>query len=159
QKKLFARMAEMGFQRRASTMLHVLVQTADKAARSAGIGPGGFSPRKMIAAAERRSGRSLKDRSIEGPLTKLLRAYATEADLSLFGTLAARWDCVRCLTNLLRLEQEEERSPAILREPIEKPIFITGLPRSGTTFLHTLAALDPANRSPACWQTIYPYPE
>ena len=140
-------------------MLHVLVQAADKAAKKAGIGPSGFSPRKLIADAERRSGRALRERTIEAPLTKLLRAYATEADLSLFGSAAAKWDAQRCLANLLRLEHEEERHPAVLWEPIEKPIFITGLPRSGTTFLHTLAALDPANRSPACWQTIYPYPE
>ena len=140
-------------------MLHVLVQAADKVARKAGIGPGGFSSRKLIAGVERRNGRALRDRGIEVALTKLLRAYATEANLSLFGAAAAKWDGVRCLSNLLRLQTEEERHPAILWEPIEKPIFITGLPRSGTTFLHTLAAFDSANRSPACWQTIYPYPE
>ena len=140
-------------------MLHVLVQAADKAARAAGVEPGGYSPRKIIAQAERQNGRALRDRSIETALTKLLRAYATEADLSLFGSAAARWDVLRCLANLIRLEAEEDRCPHILRESIEKPIFITGLPRSGTTFLHTLAALDPDNRSPSCWQTIYPYPE
>ena len=140
-------------------MLHVLVQAADGAAKRVGIDPGGFSPRKLIALAERRVGRFLRDRSVEAPLTKLVRAYATEANLSLFGGLAAEWDALRCLANLLRLEEEEERNPRILGEPIEKPIFITGLPRSGTTFLHTLAALDPVNRSPSCWQTIYPYPE
>ena len=50
------------------------------------------------------------------------------------------------------------RDPGILRQPIERPIFITGLPRSGTTFLHRLLLEDPDNRAPLVWQTIYPYP-
>ena len=52
----------------------------------------------------------------------------------------------------------EQRDPGILRQPIERPIFITGLPRSGTTFLHRLLLEDPDNRAPRVWQTIYPYP-
>ena len=39
------------------------------------------------------------------------------------------------------------------------PIFITGLPRSGTTFLHRLMMADPRNRAPLVWQTIEPYPD
>jgi hypothetical protein len=47
----------------------------------------------------------------------------------------------------------------VLEERIERPIFITGLPRSGTTFLHRMMMIDPANRAPQVWQTIYPCPE
>src|SRR4029078_9548194 len=36
---------------------------------------------------------------------------------------------------------------------------IAGLPRSGTTFLHRLLALDTSNRVPRVWETIYPYPD
>jgi hypothetical protein len=42
---------------------------------------------------------------------------------------------------------------------IDAPIVITGMPRSGTTFLHELLTYDPANRAPLCWETIHPYPE
>ena len=72
--------------------------------------------------------------------------------------MATRWDMVRFLINLLRFHEEERREPGILRQPIERPIFITGLPRSGTTFLHRLMLEDPDNRAPLVWQTIYPYP-
>jgi hypothetical protein len=88
----------------------------------------------------------------------LLKAYNEEAELSVFGSLAVKWDIARFLSNLLRLEEEEERTPSILDEEIAAPIFITGLPRSGTTFLHSLLARDPSNRVPLSWQTIYPYP-
>jgi Sulfotransferase family len=92
------------------------------------------------------------------PLKRLLRAYDEEAQLSFFGRYAARFDVMRCLNNLLRLDAAEEADPAITARPIAAPLFITGLPRSSTTFLHALLAQDPANAVPRCWELIYPYP-
>jgi len=92
------------------------------------------------------------------PLQNLLRACREEAELSLFGRFATRWDAVRFLSNLLRLREEERRAPKILEERIERPIFIAGLPRSGTTFLHSLLAEDDTNLVPRIWQLIHPYP-
>jgi len=46
----------------------------------------------------------------------------------------------------------------ITQQRIRRPIFITGLPRSGTTFLHRLMMADRGNRAPLVWETIYPYP-
>jgi hypothetical protein len=91
-------------------------------------------------------------------LSIFLRACAEEADLSLFGHLGTRWDIGRLLSNLLRLRDEELREPEILQQPIKRPIFITGLPRSGTTFLHQLLAADKGNQVPRVWQLIHPYP-
>jgi Sulfotransferase family len=91
-------------------------------------------------------------------LQMLLRSCRDEADLSLFGRFAIRWDSIRFLSNLLRLRAEELRAPEILDQPIEKPMLVTGLPRSGTTFLHGLLAADPANMAPRVWQLIHPYP-
>jgi hypothetical protein len=90
------------------------------------------------------------------PLTILLESLDREAALSLFGRLALRWDCLRFLTNLLQLREAEKRERSILRETISQPIFIAGLPRSGTTFLHRLFAQDPGNRIVRCCETIYP---
>lgn len=39
---------------------------------------------------------------------------------------------------------------------VEKPIFIIGMPRSGSTFLHELLAEDPANRAPRAWEVMFP---
>jgi len=41
---------------------------------------------------------------------------------------------------------------------ISKPIFIVGLPRTGTTFLQRLLSLDPANTSPKTWELMDPVP-
>ncbi len=91
-------------------------------------------------------------------LEVFLRACREEASLGLFGRITVRWDTLRFLSNLLRLREEEVRAPEILDEAIERPIFITGLPRSGTTFLHSLLAEDQGNLVPRVWQPIHPYP-
>ena len=91
-------------------------------------------------------------------LQVFLQACRDEAHLSLFGLLGTRWDVRRLLTNLLRLRQEELRTPEILQEPIERPLFITGMARSGTTFLQSLLMVDKTNRTPRVWQVIHPYP-
>lgn len=113
----------------------------------------------LLALARRRSGLGdFGNTEFLDPLRRLLAACGDEASLSLVGRMATRWDVVRFLSNLLRLRDAELRDPGILRQPIERPIFITGLPRSGTTFLHRLLLEDPDNRAPLVWQTIYPYP-
>lgn len=134
------------------------------AAHGAVADPLGFLRRppgaeELAGRARRRSHLSdFGDTPYERPLRMLLDACREEADLSLFGGLALRWDIVRFLTNLLRLRAEEKRTPEILAEPIRQPIVIAGLPRSGTTFLHSLLTEDRANFVPRVWQLIHPYP-
>lgn len=98
------------------------------------------------------------DMSFVAPLQRLLDTCVEEASLSVVGRFALGWDTVRFLINLLRLREAERCAPAISQQRIVRPIFITGLPRSGTTFLHRLMMADPGNRAPLVWQTIYPYP-
>jgi hypothetical protein len=118
-----------------------------------------LSAAELMGAAQRRTGLTdFGDRSFEGGLEILLRGYETEANLTAVGRIAARWDAVRYLSNLLLLRAEEKRDPAIADEPVCQPLFIVGMPRSGTTFLHKLLAEDPANRVVRCWETIYPTP-
>ena len=116
-------------------------------------------PEKLVDLARRRSGLDdFGEWSFEEPLAVLLRSYYQEANLSAFGRIAVRWDMLRFLSNLLRLREEEKKNPAVLEERIDRPIFVLGLPRSGTTFLHNLLADDPGNLTPRCWQTVFPYP-
>ena len=48
--------------------------------------------------------------------------------------------------------------PGIAAEQITKPLFVIGLPRAGTTFLHNLLSQDPNHRSPMTWEIMYPSP-
>ncbi len=127
--------------------------------RCFGLLDGPLTPDPLIQAARRQTGLSdFGDTSFLGPLSRLLNAYSTESALSIVGRSATRWDVVRFLSNLLIVQDASLRDPGMSAAPIRQPLFITGLPRSGTTFLHRLMLTDPANRAPTVWETIYPSP-
>jgi hypothetical protein len=92
-------------------------------------------------------------------LTALTSSLKEEASLSPFGRLAAGWDLKRMLSTLLIFADAEREDRTIVTRPLAAPIFISGLPRSGTTFLHGLLAEDPVNRAPRIREAIYPYPK
>jgi Sulfotransferase family len=116
-----------------------------------------LSAGELVERAQRRTGLSdFGEEPFEEPLRVLVESFEREACLSAFGKMAARWDMLRFLSNLLMLREAEKRRPGILQRPVEQPVFITGLPRSGTTFLHHLFAQDSSNRFVQCWETIYP---
>jgi hypothetical protein len=91
-------------------------------------------------------------------LRMLTEALARETELSLFGRVSVRYDMLRLLRNAALIERMHEETPAIAARPVERPLFILGLPRSGTTFLHTLMSYDPDIMVPRNWQTLYPAP-
>ena len=137
------------------TVLHM----ANRAADALGLFRQPLSVPEMMSRATRDTGLAdFGDPSFEQPLQVLVSSLEDEADLSPFGRLAARWDTQRFLQNLLMLREAEKRTPALLDERIVRPIFITGLPRSGSTFLHHLFSKDPANLVVRCWETIAPFP-
>lgn len=61
----------------------------------------------------------------------------------------------------LRINQELEK-PAIKEfcevNPVRQPVFVLGMPRTGTTFLHRLLSLDPAARAPLTYELQDPVP-
>ncbi len=141
------------------TLLAQLLRAADRGSDFLGIAQRPMLAEELIDAARRRTGLDdFGDVAVAEPLRVLLDAYQTESNLTLFGRIGARWDLLRYLCNLLILRDEESSNPGIAEERIAQPVFITGLPRSGTTFLHRLLASDRANLVPLCWQTIYPNP-
>lgn len=119
-----------------------------------------FTPDSLIAAAERRTGLSgFGATPLRDALGHFLEACRNEAALGVVGRFTTRWDVLRFLANVQRMAEAEKQDPAIGKEVIGPPLVITGLPRSGTTFLHHLMLCDPANRAPLVWETIYPFRE
>jgi len=142
-----------------SRLLLRTLNGVDSVAEALGLFRAPLGADDLIETACRRSGLDdFGDWNFREPLAILLASFHNEANLSTFGRIAVKWDMLRFLSNLLRLRDEEKRDPSILDEPIVRPIFILGLPRSGTTFLHNLLGEDPANLVPRCWQTLFPYP-
>lgn len=147
---------------RATTSARVrtqLINAVNHIADASGVFQKPLSATELIEGAQRRTGLTdFGDRSFDMPLEVLAQCYEEEANLSAIGRMAARWDALRFLSNLLRIRDAEKNNPAILDEAIDRPIFITGMPRSGSTFLHALLCEDEANRAVRCWETIDPYP-
>jgi Sulfotransferase family len=111
----------------------------------------------LLESALSASGRAdFANRSFVPALKRLLEACQQEANLSLLGTRALKYDVLRCLRNLLRFDELEESSPAVLRTPVRAPVFITGMPRSGTTFLHRLIVQDPSTSALRLYQLVHP---
>ena len=91
-------------------------------------------------------------------LTPLLRSFEEDAQLNLIGRITVHFEVLRVLCNRLWMQRDRRIFPGIAEEEIVRPIFITGLPRSGTTFLHALLSQDPACRAPQVWEVMHPSP-
>jgi hypothetical protein len=112
----------------------------------------------MIAAAERRTGLAdWGDPAFREGLGMLVRSFAA-GRVHTFGRLYFREFCIRTLVNRLRIHADLARHPEILEVPIRRPLFVTGLPRSGTTLLHRLLSEDPVGRPLYFWETLEPSP-
>jgi len=117
----------------------------------------GIEVEPLLESALRASGRpDFASRSFVPALKRLVAACNQEASLSSLGILALRHDVLRCLRNLLRFDELEESSPALLTAPVRAPVFITGMPRSGSTFLHRLIVQDPATMAPRLFHLVHP---
>jgi len=75
------------------------------------------------------------------------------ARLVLFGNV------VRYATNRLRIADLLRRHPEIHDVPIERPVIVVGLPRSGTTNLVNLIGADQRFRSMPLWESYEPVPD
>jgi hypothetical protein len=97
------------------------------------------------------------DGFIEG-LDRVVDAIHREAEPTLLGKLIAQRDLVSNLVVRLQLVDWRKRHPEVAEEEIRRPLFINGLPRTGTTFLFGLLAVDPAMRAPMSWEVDSPIP-
>lgn len=113
----------------------------------------------LLAEARRRTGlERFSDYDFLTPMRRLLAAYENEADLSLFGRFIVRTSSLGSLVAQLRYQEEIARHPEILDVPIEKPLFILGFPRTGTTLLQNLLACGAKARALDLWELDDPVP-
>ncbi len=94
----------------------------------------------------------------EEPFLRLCSSLDDQAQLHLPGRLRTRAELQLILQNRLRLVDLWKRQPAIDDEAVQAPIVVTGLGRSGTTFLHELLACDSDNRPPLLWELLHTTP-
>lgn len=92
------------------------------------------------------------------PFRVYIKALAEEAQLTLMGRLMARNDIILWLSTRLQVTETLKRHPQILDQDIIDPMFIVGLPRSGTSILFELLSQDPDVGVPLMWEALQPCP-
>lgn len=91
-------------------------------------------------------------------LERLVASLNEEAELTETGEVMLRIRLVGLLASRLRVEDTYRAHPSIDDEVVEGPVFVIGLPRTGTTALSQLVAADPQFRSLRLWESSSPCP-
>jgi hypothetical protein len=59
---------------------------------------------------------------------------------------------VEALAGRMQLDEFARKNSSVMQVPVKRPVFILGMPRTGTTVVSYLMASDPANRSLLRWE-------
>ena len=145
-----------------STALGAAVRTANALGallNRSGLPLISLAEQDLLAAARRRTRlEDFGEEDFREPFRIVLQGLEDEARLTLIGRIVAREDIVGLLTNRLRLQEDGKLQPQIGVEQVRQPLFIVGMPRTGSTLLHHLLAQDPASRVAQAWEVLSPSP-
>jgi hypothetical protein len=82
----------------------------------------------------------------------LLRDHAKADTLSERGRGLLKARYTTALATRMRVDDFMRRNPQLSQVPVRRPVFILGMPRTGTTMVSYLMDADPANRSLLKWE-------
>lgn len=88
----------------------------------------------------------------------LLDSYANDEQLTALGNKVKRSELRGALVARLLSEAAFKQYPDCANVPIERPIFVTGLTRTGTTAMHRLLCADPSAQGLEQWLCEVPQP-
>ncbi len=88
----------------------------------------------------------------------LLESYERDAGLTPLGAKATRSLLRGALVARLLSEAGWQSHPGYAEVAVQRPVFVTGLPRTGTTALHRLLVADPAHQGLELWLAEAPRP-
>lgn len=97
------------------------------------------------------------DGYLEG-LAVLLDSYAADEQLTPAGSKVKRGELRGALAARLISEAAFKQHPSVDEVRIERPIFVTGLPRTGTTAVHRLLCADASHQGLEQWLCEVPQP-
>lgn len=93
---------------------------------------------------------------VEEALEVLCRSLADEADLHWFGKINYWNVIVTGLSGFLQVEQAFRDDPLLIKTKLINPLIVTGLPRSGTSFLHRLLSSPENAKGIELYRHFYP---
>lgn len=92
------------------------------------------------------------DQAFIDDLAFLLQCFARVPELTPLGWTVQWRSAEQRLENRLRIKWIHSQNPLVAAEPIERPVFIVGLPRSATSLVHHLLASAEPHRGPLLWE-------
>jgi len=102
------------------------------------------------------------DKALDAAFIDRLQVLLDDADgaarLNHVGRYVLRTRLSTMVAARLRVRQWLAEHPRTLDVPVERPLFIVGPPRSGTSLLYDLLAQDPQVRAPRLWEADSPVP-
>ena len=113
---------------------------------------------RIIAAAEDKAGIADSDPAVRGNLARLIASLERGAGLSEAGVAMTHRMFLGEQVNRLEAIRWIQDHPEIAAEPVTAPVFLMGLPRSGTTYFQYLFDRDPRFRLIRTWQSTMPNP-
>jgi hypothetical protein len=113
---------------------------------------------RLVEEAQRKTGLSRFDsESFREGLERFLADYNTNERPDALVERTAN-DIVAALANRLKIQAYHDSRPELAKRPVERPVFVFGVPRTGTTLLSNLLACDPNRRSALTWEIDDPVP-
>lgn len=117
-----------------------------------------LSAAQIIAEGEQAAGIADPELHLHRNLEALVESLNRQARLSEEGRASTHAGLVRVMKDRLEGLKWLDRFPEIRAEEIEAPVFLTGLPRSGTTYFQYLFDHDRRFRLIRTWEAIMPFP-
>lgn len=74
------------------------------------------------------------------------------------GYIFASNELILSFVRRLKFVQYMKENADLLQLAVPSPVFVMGLPRTGTTLMHRLLSLDPNVRAPLLWELLNPVP-
>jgi hypothetical protein len=116
-----------------------------------------LDPSEPVKIAEQWAGAKL-DEPLPPAYHALVNAFNEERDISFLGHEMMKFTLAHGITNRIQIKNFLAENAHIAEEPIERPLFIVGFPRTGTTLLFNLLAQYPGARVPLYWELQRPVP-
>lgn len=114
---------------------------------------------EILKLAERESGAyGLADEGLLARARSMVDRFNARGPYAPYQVDGMRRQVLRMLAGRLKMLLDRQRHPGIAEEKIERPVFIIGFPRSGTTLLHALLAEDPDVLKIQSWNLLSPSP-
>jgi hypothetical protein len=98
------------------------------------------------------------DERFREPLQVLVDSVNDEAWLNPFGQFLMKLNLRRFAANRLWVRKYVTLHPDALKQPVPRPVFVVGLPRTGTTLLYNLLCQDASRRALRLWEAMQPAP-